>query len=227
MKFAHCIGLALLCVSAAFSQEEGSLLVDRGLPRANWNDASGVAARSNVRWTLYSQGFVGDDFTIGQPGERFVVNTLRMWAVPGAYQADPNTLGDVYQDIRLYLGGVFDYWFGSSRDQAFGGFTQSVKSSGWNFFGAAGYDFGLMPALVIRPFAGIGVLHGSAEVCTNGPVGAPFSGCSTASATDAAGLFGGQLMYLVSSSVHLGGEIRIIVASDAAVVLAGNVGMIF
>src|SRR5260221_9189199 len=105
MKFAHCIGLALLCVSAAFSQEEGSLLVDRGLPRANWNDASGVAARSNVRWTLYSQGFVGDDFTIGQPGERFVVNTLRMWAVPGAYQADPNTLGDVYQDIRLYLGG--------------------------------------------------------------------------------------------------------------------------
>src|SRR5260221_13676834 len=104
MKFAHCIGLALLCVSAAFSQEEGSLLVDRGLPRANWNDASGVAARSNVRWTLYSQGFVGDDFTIGQPGERFVVNTLRMWAVPGAYQADPNTMGDVYQDIRLYLG---------------------------------------------------------------------------------------------------------------------------
>src|SRR5260221_10084473 len=78
MKFAHCIGLALLCVSAAFSQEEGSLLVDRGLPRANWNDASGVAARSNVRWTLYSQGFVGDDFTIGQPGERFVVNTLRI-----------------------------------------------------------------------------------------------------------------------------------------------------
>ncbi len=136
-------------------------------------------------------------------------------------------LGGYTLPIRLYLGGVFDYWFGSSRDQAFGGFTQSVKSSGWNFFGAAGYDFGLMPALVIRPFAGIGVLHGSAEVCTNGPVGAPFSGCSTASATDAAGLFGGQLMYLVSSSVHLGGEIRIIVGSDAAVVLAGNVGMIF
>jgi hypothetical protein len=81
--------------------------------------------------------------------------------------------------------------------------------------------------MVIRPFAGIGVLHGSVEVCTNAPAGPPISGCSTASSSDAAGVFGGQLMYLVSSSVHLGGEIRIIVASEAAVVLAGNVGMIF
>jgi hypothetical protein len=39
--------------------------------------------------------------------------------------------------------------------------------------------------------------------------------------------FGGQLMYLVSGSLHVGGELRIIVANDSAVVFAGNVGMVF
>lgn len=82
------------------------MVVDRGLPRANWNNDAGVAARSNVRWTLYSQGFVGDDFVIGKAGEKWVVDTLRVWAVPGAYGEDPANLGDVYQDVRLYVGGA-------------------------------------------------------------------------------------------------------------------------
>lgn len=81
-----------------------TLVVDRGLPKTNWNNDAGETARANVRWTLYSQGFVGDDFVIGQAGERYVVNTLRVWAVPGAFDTDPATLGDVYQDIRLYVG---------------------------------------------------------------------------------------------------------------------------
>ncbi|MFN0104851.1 MAG: hypothetical protein ACKV2U_22555 [Bryobacteraceae bacterium] len=98
------IGSAAL-FAAAFAQEAGTLVVDRGLPRANWNDASGATARSNVRWTLYDQGFAGDDFVIGQAGEKWVLNTLRVWAVPGASDIDPAHLGDVYQDVRLYVGG--------------------------------------------------------------------------------------------------------------------------
>jgi hypothetical protein len=126
----------------------------------------------------------------------------------------------------IYLGGVFDYWFGKSVNNSAFGITQTGKSSGWNLFGTVGYDFGVLPALVLRPVLGIGVLHGSAEVCQSVP-GSPVVQCVSASSSDAAGLFGGQLMYLVGSSVHLGGELRVIVASDSAVVLAGNVGVVF
>jgi hypothetical protein len=136
-------------------------------------------------------------------------------------------LGGYTLPMNLYLGGTFDYWFGKSAQQQVGGFSQTVKTSAWNLFGVVGYDFGLMPALVIRPEAGIGVVHGSAEVCTTAPAGFPFSGCSSASNSDAAALFGGQIMYLATSSLHLGGELRVEVASDAFVVIAGNVGLVF
>jgi hypothetical protein len=105
MKIRRLIGTAALFAASAFAQEDGTLVVDRGLPRANWNNSAGVTARANVRWTLYSQGFVGDDFVVGKPGEKWVVNTLRVWAVPGAFGTDPAQLGDVYQDLRLYVGG--------------------------------------------------------------------------------------------------------------------------
>lgn len=98
------LGVLVLLAGPVFG--EGRLVVDRGLPRANWNNDAGVTARANVRWTLYGQGFVGDDFTIGRSGEHWVVDTLRVWVVPGAFESDPATLGDVYQDVRLYVGGA-------------------------------------------------------------------------------------------------------------------------
>jgi len=96
--------LTAVLASAALAQESGRLTVDRGLPKANLNNGAGVTARSNVRWTLYGQGFVGDDFTVGRAGEKWVIQTMRVWAVPGAFGIDPANLGDVYQDVRLYLG---------------------------------------------------------------------------------------------------------------------------
>ena len=63
-RCAFCI-LAVLPVMAA----EPQLVVDRGLPQANLNNSSG-SARSNVRWAVPADGFLGDDFTIGAPGER-------------------------------------------------------------------------------------------------------------------------------------------------------------
>ena len=41
-----------------------ALVVDRGLPQANLNSTSGDY-RSNIRWSLYESGFLGDDFTVG------------------------------------------------------------------------------------------------------------------------------------------------------------------
>ncbi|MGA2882101.1 MAG: hypothetical protein ABSG13_24380 [Bryobacteraceae bacterium] len=80
-----------------------ALVVDRGLPQANLNNASGDY-RSNVRWSLYESGFLGDDFTVGAVGERWVVDTIRVWTVPGVNATDPEHLGDFYQDVRLYFG---------------------------------------------------------------------------------------------------------------------------
>jgi hypothetical protein len=84
-----------------------ALLVDRGLPQANLNNASGDY-RSNIRWSSYEGGFLGDDFTVGGLGESFVIDTIRVWTVPGVSAFDPDHLGDFYQDVRLYFGGSDD-----------------------------------------------------------------------------------------------------------------------
>lgn len=80
-----------------------ALVVDRGLPQANLNNSTGY--RSNIRWSLYDSGFLGDDFTIGAAGESWVIDSIRVWTVPGANGHDPQFLGDAYQDVRLYFGG--------------------------------------------------------------------------------------------------------------------------
>jgi hypothetical protein len=80
-----------------------ALVVNRGLPQANLNNVSG-AARSNVRWASGDTGFMGDHFTIGSPGEQWVIDSIRTWAVPGLSEIDPDHLGDFYEDVRLYFG---------------------------------------------------------------------------------------------------------------------------
>jgi hypothetical protein len=94
-----CFALALPVFAA-----EPALIVDRGLPQTNLNDASGEY-RSNVRWSSYESGFLGDDFTVGASGERWVIDSIRVWTVPGLAAIDPEHLGDFYQDVRLYFGG--------------------------------------------------------------------------------------------------------------------------
>jgi hypothetical protein len=78
-------------------------VVNRGLPEANLNNVSG-AARSNVRWASGDTGFMGDHFTIGAPGEKWVIDSIRTWTVPGLSEIDPDHLGDFYEDVRLYFG---------------------------------------------------------------------------------------------------------------------------
>jgi hypothetical protein len=127
---------------------------------------------------------------------------------------------------NVYLGAVFDYWFGKSQDYSFFGVTQTAKAHWWDVFGVGGYDFGVMPQLVLRPIVGIGMIHVNAEVCQSSPI-SPVVQCVSSSGSDAAGLFGGQIMYLVGSTLHVGGELRIMVADDSAVVFGGNIGAVF
>lgn len=92
----------LLCLPALAAGD--SPVFDRGLPQANLNNISGDA-RSNVRWSGDNGGFVGDDFAIGAPGERWVIDGIRIWTVPGITETSARRLGDLYQDLRLYFGG--------------------------------------------------------------------------------------------------------------------------
>ncbi len=94
------LGLCLLIPAFA---ADPALVVDRGLPQANLNNASGPV-RSNVRWGNHEHGFLGDDFTIGLPGERWVIDSIRTWAVPGTAEIQYPHLGDFYQDVRLHVG---------------------------------------------------------------------------------------------------------------------------
>ena len=58
------VACLLLCALPAVAADS-VLVVDRGLPQNNLNNASG-SVRSNVRWTGDNQGFIGDDFTVGK-----------------------------------------------------------------------------------------------------------------------------------------------------------------
>jgi len=80
------------------------LVVNRGLPQSNLNNESGPV-RSNVRWGWHDQGFLGDEFTIGSPGERWVIDSIRTWTVPGGANHIPDHLADFFEDVRLYFGG--------------------------------------------------------------------------------------------------------------------------
>jgi hypothetical protein len=95
-------GLVLFLSLPAFAADS-MLAVDRGLPQINLNNSSGPV-RSNVRWTWHDQGFLGDSFAIGAPGEQWVIDSIRTWTVPGNADQQPNQLGDFYQDVRLYFG---------------------------------------------------------------------------------------------------------------------------
>jgi hypothetical protein len=94
-----------LLLAPSIAAAQSSLILDRGLPKSNLNNDAG-AIRSNVRWSWYNDGFIGDDFTIGALGERWVIEKIRTWAVPGIAELDPENLGDAYQDVRLYFGGA-------------------------------------------------------------------------------------------------------------------------
>ena len=140
-----------------------------------------------------------------QGGFRFGTDNLDFGVgVRGGY-----TLG-----MGLYLGGAFDYWFGD--DDAFGPFDNNV--SFWDLMFEAGYDFGITPTIMVRPFGGLGVFHAQFETCNRfGTL------CDDASDTDPAGEFGG-IVEFAFGAFHLGPELRVIFANDAALIFGADFG---
>ncbi|MDP1990969.1 MAG: PEP-CTERM sorting domain-containing protein [Syntrophales bacterium] len=74
-----------------------TLLVDRGLPTININNAAG-ANRSNVTWQdVNGINFTGDDFTIGTVGQSYLIENLTVWG------AQYNPLSLDIDNIWLYM----------------------------------------------------------------------------------------------------------------------------
>jgi hypothetical protein len=87
----------------AVDHEVLALLVDRGLPSANLNNAAS-ALRSNVQWGMEGLYFNGDDFTIGTAGETYVIDTVRLWTAPAKSDQEPPALGDWFESVALAAG---------------------------------------------------------------------------------------------------------------------------
>jgi hypothetical protein len=101
----------------------GTLLLDRGLPTANLNNAAGTS-RSNVAWGFGAvpgeRWLAGDDFAL-VPGTDYFVDTIRLWTVNnsasvwfgeagGSFAVFTPTLSSVtYSDGQTYQGSSGNY----------------------------------------------------------------------------------------------------------------------
>ncbi len=94
--------LCFLLAVPAFAADS-VMVVDRGLPQSNLGAIAG-SARSNLRLSVQADAFMGDDFTIGKPGEKWVIDSIRVWTVPGLGTPPALHLGDYFADTRLYFG---------------------------------------------------------------------------------------------------------------------------
>ncbi len=91
---------------AGLQPAAAALIVDRGLPTDNLNNAAG-SNRSNVAWDLYPpETYIsGDDFTLPDAGGKaWRIDTIRVWVIADNSQGVSIALGDRYDTVSLFLG---------------------------------------------------------------------------------------------------------------------------
>jgi hypothetical protein len=123
----------------------------------------------------------------------------------------------------FYIGGLFDYFLGSTQTENLFGTTLTAKASLWDLGAEGGFDFGVNAKVVLRPFVGLGIAHAQGSVCMDA-VGGPV--CSNASNDSAFFELGGLVNY-VSDTFIAGGDVRVMVADSSAAIIAGHVGWLF
>ncbi len=132
--------------------------------------------------------------------------------------------GGYTMPTSIYVGGVFDYFFGSTNTVSALGSTVETKTSLWLLGGEIGYDLGLTPQIVLRPIAGIGFASGSAKVCASS-TGVPEQ-CASSTASDPFFELGGSFNWF-NGRFMLGGDARLLYVEEGALVLGGHVGVQF
>lgn len=76
-------------------------LINRGLPQVNINSSAG-ANRANIRWANSESGlFYGDDFQL--PTGSWLIDKIRVWAIPSVPGYPDYCLGDHFSSIVLYI----------------------------------------------------------------------------------------------------------------------------
>jgi hypothetical protein len=80
---------ALIFASSLGSQ---TLVADRGL-------GAGEPILRQVE--MGSRGYLGDSFTVGQPGAIWMIDTIRLWAAPAKASSCTRNLGDALEKITL------------------------------------------------------------------------------------------------------------------------------
>ena len=94
-----------LALAFGVGSPEPALLVDRALPPSNTSRAAGsTQANSRVGWSAADNVYVADHFMVGASGEVWVIDKVRVWAVPGLGPDQSETLGDLFERISLYGG---------------------------------------------------------------------------------------------------------------------------
>jgi len=103
---AAALGALSITMGSAGDVQASSLVVDRGLPTTNLNNAAG-SDRSNVAWGFGGDFFSGDTFTLPSTGNPSMpswrVDKLTAWFIAD----DPGStapLSDSVTDISLFLG---------------------------------------------------------------------------------------------------------------------------
>jgi hypothetical protein len=129
----------------------------------------------------------------------------------------------------FYVGGVFDYFFGSTQNQSYAlpygvQVSTEIKNHLWLLGGEFGYDIGLTPSIVVRPYVGIGYASGYVKSCVS-MTGTPTT-CMSGSGDDAFFELGGSFNYF-NGRFFFGGDARFFHAGDDALVLGAHIGVMF
>ncbi len=141
----------------------------------------------------------------GSLGLRYGSDNLNLGlGLNGGYTIDPG----------VYIGGMFNYFFGES-EEAFG---TEVSFSAWMFMVEGGYDFGVTDNLILRPVLGLGVIGMTGEVCVAG-------NCVDNGDTGLELGLGGHVVYVIDT-ITLGGELRILFGDADAFMAGVNVGLL-
>lgn len=122
--------------------------------------------------------------------------------------------------MNVYIGGSFDYFFGEHEEWMYNDFRYEWDYSVWALTVEGGYDFAIVPTVMIRPFAGLTFAHAEWDYCDEA-FGA--FGCWEDDDTDAALTLGG-ILNVQLGPVLVGPEIRLIAADFAAFMFGANIG---
>ncbi|MEP0869707.1 hypothetical protein NDA01_07830 [Trichocoleus desertorum AS-A10] len=109
--------LALALATGFGSDAQATLLFDRGLPNENINNTAPNHPafdpdRSNISWGFADRigsGYsypLGDDFSFGIAGQKYLVDTLRVWAVIGVANTAATIPNNFWQSFTLWGGQV-------------------------------------------------------------------------------------------------------------------------